>query len=150
MYARSFGLPIADDASNRDPSYRRNAIRHEVLPVLERVSPGATGNLAKFASLAADDSDYLEAVAARYLDGIGPDTALDRAWLRGMPLAVRRRVVRSWIVRGSPPGLEIPLHRVEEVLKVASTPGGPRVVEVGRGCRVEVAGSEVRLVVTVQ
>lgn len=37
-----------EDASNGDTRFARNAIRHQVLPVLERLVPGATRHLAAF------------------------------------------------------------------------------------------------------
>lgn len=38
-YARSHGLAWREDRTNKDTEYRRNLIRHEVLPLLERLNP---------------------------------------------------------------------------------------------------------------
>ncbi|MDQ3654962.1 MAG: tRNA lysidine(34) synthetase TilS, partial [Chloroflexota bacterium] len=120
VYAESLGLPIVEDASNEDASYRRNAIRHEVLPVLERITPGATINLARFAALAATDSDELDRQAESAFKETGEPGQLDRQWLLGLSPSLRGRVVQFWITRNAPAGLEVSLNRIDEVLRVAS------------------------------
>ena len=42
-YCRAHGLPVREDASNRDT--KRGLIRDEILPLLERLHPGAEANL---------------------------------------------------------------------------------------------------------
>ncbi len=139
-YAESLGLPIVEDASNEDVSYRRNAIRHDVLPLLERVAPGATINLARFAMLAAMDSDELDRQAESEFVETGEPVTLDRQWLLGLPLSLRGRVVRLWIKRNAPAGLEVALNRTEEVLRVASVKGRPRIVEINDDVSVQISG----------
>jgi tRNA(Ile)-lysidine synthase len=136
--ATSSGLPIVEDRSNQDVSYRRNAIRHDVLPMLEDIVPGVAINLARFAGLAAVDSYELDRQAGAALDDIGDGVTLDRVWLADLPLAIRRRVLQSWIQHHAPAGLEVPLNRIEEVLRVASRPDRPRLVEIGAGVAVRV------------
>jgi tRNA(Ile)-lysidine synthase len=117
-------------------AFRRNAIRHEVLPVLERVSPGATGNLARFARLAGEDSDYLDGLARSALASVRLDRGLDRVAVLALDGPIQRRVVQAWLVEHGPAGLEVPLNRLEEVLQVASRPGAVRRVEIGQGLAV--------------
>lgn len=55
------GLDWAEDASNRDPSLRRNRIRHEVLPYLAQVcGPAITESLCRSAALSRALVDDLE------------------------------------------------------------------------------------------
>jgi len=140
------GVPIAVDESNEDESYRRNAIRHTVLPVLEQVGPGATINLARFAELAGEDSRFLDGLARQHIEDVGNAADIDRAWLMALPIAIRRRVVQFWIVGQAPAGLEISLNRVDEVLRVAAVKGRPRTVEIGAGVSVEVTSERVSVV----
>lgn len=143
----SSGMPVAVDDSNRDESYRRNAIRHTVLPVLEHAAPGATANLARFASLCAIDDDELDAQAARALDEIRQGDGLDRPALLELPEAIRDRVVRRWILELAPVGLEVSRERIEALIAVASTPGGIRRVDIGRGASVIVTREHLQFVV---
>jgi tRNA(Ile)-lysidine synthase len=40
-YAHEHGVRFREDVSNTDPAYTRNRMRHEVLPLLENIRPGA-------------------------------------------------------------------------------------------------------------
>ncbi len=138
-HVASLGLPVIEDSSNEDVSYRRNEIRHDVLPLLERLAPGATINLARFAALAAMDSDELDRQAELAFKDVGEPGHLDRRWLLGLPLSLRGRVVQFWIKRNAAAGLEVSLNRIEEVLRVASVDERSRIVEIGDHVSVQVA-----------
>lgn len=64
-YAADHGLTWREDASNRSPRFVRNRIRHEVLPLLEHIRPGATATLARSATLATDDARFIADEAER-------------------------------------------------------------------------------------
>ena len=68
-YCRELGIVYGDDESNAATDYRRNLLRHEVLPVLETINPRVAETLADAAVLA----DEQHAVVA---------AALDAAWAR--------------------------------------------------------------------
>ncbi|MCB0781166.1 MAG: tRNA lysidine(34) synthetase TilS, partial [Flavobacteriales bacterium] len=46
-FAREQGIAFRDDPSNRDPAYLRNRVRHELLPLLEALHPGARQSLGR-------------------------------------------------------------------------------------------------------
>ncbi|MFZ5897182.1 MAG: tRNA lysidine(34) synthetase TilS [Myxococcota bacterium] len=48
-HARRHALVFADDPSNRDPRFLRTRVRHELLPLLEVLSPGIVDNLTALA-----------------------------------------------------------------------------------------------------
>ena len=62
-YAAQHNLPFVTDETNSDTAYTRNALRHEVLPLLEKIIPGARDNLVAFARSASADDDYLQSLA---------------------------------------------------------------------------------------
>jgi tRNA(Ile)-lysidine synthase len=92
-----------EDSSNADRSIPRNAIRHELLPAIERLAPGGVTALTRFAALARDDEAELEAAAIEAARKIvlfdGVSVRLSRAVLAGLSPAVARRVVRGAIER---------------------------------------------------
>ena len=49
-YCDALGLAVVDDPANRDPRYLRSRVRHEALPAMERVFPGARRRLALLAA----------------------------------------------------------------------------------------------------
>ncbi len=46
-YAHRYAIPYAHDSSNDETKYSRNKIRHEILPVLEEITPGFSHILTK-------------------------------------------------------------------------------------------------------
>jgi tRNA(Ile)-lysidine synthase len=101
------GVAYRTDLSNLDVSFPRNRVRHEVLPVLSRISPAAGRSIARAARLAADDEDFLEARAIEAAPAVvlsdGEGTVrLDLAALRALHPAVGRRVIRQALARVAP------------------------------------------------
>ena len=52
------------DSSNAKPLYTRNRIRHELLPVMQRIAPSAVDALCRLGELCREDERYLEGRAA--------------------------------------------------------------------------------------
>lgn len=66
-YAMAHSLEWREDATNAVPDRARTIIRHNVLPELERIRPGAAGAIANFAAVDADISAQLERLRAMML-----------------------------------------------------------------------------------
>jgi tRNA(Ile)-lysidine synthase len=83
------------DPHNSDPSFTRVRVRHSVLPVLEaELGPGIAEALVRTASLARDDADLLDRLAAE----ADPGTArLECEIVAALPAAIRRRVLGRWL-----------------------------------------------------
>lgn len=137
-FAVSLGVPFFDDPSNEDRRFLRNAVRHDVLPVLERARAGSIANLARFGRLADEDLRALDAITAAELARVRKGDWLDRRLLGALPIAIRRRVVRAWLIDLVPVVLELSAERVEAVLEVAAVAGSERMVEIGGGVSVRV------------
>ncbi|MDR3300423.1 MAG: tRNA lysidine(34) synthetase TilS [Candidatus Accumulibacter sp.] len=63
-YARANGLLWIEDESNGDTRFRRNFLRHDILPRLEREFPGAAVSLARAAGHFAEAAALLDDLAA--------------------------------------------------------------------------------------
>jgi len=70
-YLHGIGQNWREDESNGDLHYGRNRVRREVLPQLERVSPGAGDALCRLSVAAQRDEDYFARQLAAYDDGGG-------------------------------------------------------------------------------
>lgn len=89
------GLSWWQDASNTDQRYRRNHIRHRVLPLLQNeLGTHLPQALAATASLAAQDAEALEQWAHRAYAELGGADTLHLAELGKLPLAISSRVLR--------------------------------------------------------
>jgi len=62
-YAKKHKLKWVEDPSNQDTRYRRNAIRKDIIPSLEKIQPGAIANLARSATLLAQSQVLLDRLA---------------------------------------------------------------------------------------
>ena len=139
-YAANLRLAPVVDPSNEDRTFRRNAVRHEVLPVLERVSQGSVAAIARFGRLVADDAVALDQIGWEAYRRCLVGGALSRAGLGGEPrVAIARRIVRLW-VRERTGGSSPPADRVEAILKLVGGRDAGRRVEIGQHLIVRAAG----------
>jgi tRNA(Ile)-lysidine synthase len=131
------GLHVATDPSNRDPRFRRNRVRHELLPLLDDIAErDVTVLLDRTAELLRDDDRLLQQLA----ESIDPT---DAAALVAAPRPLAARAIRRWLDRdGYPPDAA----GIGRVLAVAA--GDSAACEVaGRG-RIERRGGRLVLVTT--
>ncbi len=101
------GQPFREDATNADPRFTRNRIRHELLPLLRTFNPDVVTALARLAEHAADAHAIIaekaaEVLAAAERPRAGGTVVLDAAALGPSP-AVTRAVLRLvWEREGWP------------------------------------------------
>ncbi len=123
-------LPVWDDPHNTDPAFTRVRLRAEVLPLLEDVlGGGVAAALARTAALLREDTEALDELAAAV-----PDPT-DCAALAALPAALRRRVLRRWLLAAGTTDLAaVHLHAVDALVVAwrgqgrVDLPGGAGVV----------------------
>src|SRR3954447_13095040 len=124
-YCRVNGLTWRTDPTNADPSFTRARVRHELLPLLERVAPGAERTIAETARLLRNEAEALDALL--------PETdSLEE--IAALPPALGRLVLRR--LAGAP-------VRVDELLGLGRPPGTVT-LDVGHGLRAVVEYGRVR------
>ncbi|HET7664887.1 MAG TPA: tRNA lysidine(34) synthetase TilS [Mycobacterium sp.] len=100
------GLTPWQDPHNADRRFTRTRLRTEVLPLLEDVLDGGVAEaLARTATALREDTDTLDDLARQALVELGTGGALDTGRLAALPEAIRRRVIRSWLLAGGASGL---------------------------------------------
>lgn len=95
------GLNPWQDPHNADRRFTRVRVRETVLPTLEaELGPGVAEALARTAELARDDNELLDRLAteASRIEGMGGTDTLDCAALQAQPPALRRRIIRLWLL----------------------------------------------------
>lgn len=133
-YCAEHGLHPRRDATNEDPAYTRNRIRHDLLPRLAEYNPNVVAALGQTAALCAGDYDALR----QALDALWPDLVRHRArglefdgaaWRALHPALQRAAIRRAHRMAGGTGTLS--LERVE---------AARRAVDRGVGRHVELAG----------
>jgi tRNA(Ile)-lysidine synthase len=139
-------FPVWEDASNQDRVFRRNAIRHDVLPLLEEIYPGSTGTLARFGRILGEDDLVLDSWARQNLEsaGVGSALVVARSIFRNQNGPIQRRMLRLWILRQAG-GLELSFDRVNAVAEAIQQLRGRKVIELGEGWSVIVERETVRI-----
>ena len=114
-WAHARGIDWIDDESNSDRRYERNFIRHEVLPVLQRLWPDAPERLRRAARRFDDEAVLLRRVLDAQLDEAGAASGTLAVSLLAEPHA--RLLLRRWLEREGVGGVR---ERVlEEVVRQA-------------------------------
>lgn len=95
------GIEPYEDPHNTSPDFTRVRLRREVLPLLEDVLGGGVASaLARTADQLREDGSVLDAIAAEVFDKVGHGSDLDIDDIIDEPAAVRRRVLRLWLLNG--------------------------------------------------
>ena len=102
----ALGLTAWDDPHNHDRRFTRVRLRTEVLPLLEEVLGGGVAEaLARTAAALREDTDALDAMAEQNLVTARAGAGLAVAAVIDLPEALRRRVIRAWLLDGGAAGL---------------------------------------------
>ena len=95
------GITPWQDPHNADRRFTRSRLRAEVLPLLEDVLGGGVAEaLARTGTALREDTAALDELAQRALADVGAGEGLDTARLAALPDAIRRRVIRGWLLAG--------------------------------------------------
>ncbi|SMC22393.1 tRNA(Ile)-lysidine synthase [Desulfacinum hydrothermale DSM 13146] len=150
-YLKDKGQPYREDATNRQPICRRNRLRLQVLPELERIFEGDVRRvLCRHAQLAARDADFwdclLGSIWSRCVRKAKEGRViLDRRRLVEEHPAVRGRLLRRALESvGLARGLS--MEHVENVHRLVAKAQSGRALVLPKGVRVAVEGD--RVVVT--
>jgi tRNA(Ile)-lysidine synthase len=132
------GLSVVTDPSNFEARFRRNRVRHEVLPLLAEVAErDPVPLLARTAALLAADADLLTELAL----SLDPT---DARVLRAAPKPVAIRALRTWLRRGEGAEHHPPSHdELERAWAVVL--GQARGCELAGGRRLSRHGGRLRL-----
>jgi tRNA(Ile)-lysidine synthase len=151
--------PWREDSSNQDMAHTRNRIRWELLPLLRTFNPQIAAQLARLASISADEEAYWQGELSRLLPPLllpGRPTrgggrsasthpeeetvAIEQARLRELHPAVARRVVRAAARRL---GARLSFEQTEQLLAIGESRPGK--FELPDGIKVERSLREIRL-----
>ncbi len=130
-FLKAESIPHREDSTNAMDEYSRNVLRHSVIPVLRKINPSVTDNAAVAIGLLRRDEDFLDSLAADFIEKNERENALPASALVRLPESVSSRVVRQmW-----PSSLSA--EHVKAVLALAASPDPSARLDIpgGRVCR---------------
>jgi tRNA(Ile)-lysidine synthase len=137
-------LAFVDDPSNRDAAFLRNRVRHELLPLLEELAPGAGERLARLAEVARGELEVVEAAVEVAWPGVvreqRADLEVDRPAFRRLGRGLQRAVLRRVAANLLGPAPDLSLERLEATREALLGGRGGAVVEWPAGVRLELDG----------
>ena len=138
------GAAFSADPMNRDVRFTRARIRAELIPAVESAGGiESVSHLAAFASMAAEDAEYLdELAAAAYARLLQAPGRLDAPGLRALLPALRRRVLARLMLDA---GARVDRAALARALTAVSTTGR---ATLSHGFEIRSAGGIVRCVPT--
>ena len=159
-YLRELGQDWREDSSNRNLTFTRNRIRHELLPLLEGWNPQLREHMAQMAALARDEEAWwqttLAPVAAATLlpgrpvrgggraagSGLDSGLAIEVSRLAALAPALQRRLVRYAAAKF---GASLDFSATEAVRSLALDGRAGQRLALPRGLRAERTARELRL-----
>jgi len=100
LISQRLEMPLWLDGSNSDPRLSRNRVRHEVLPVLEQLHPGAGRRISGVSERLAQEQDSQQQLLELAL---GPLTnqngSLNRRRLMALEPANQRLLLQAWLAQ---------------------------------------------------
>ena len=117
VFAQENNISFINDESNDDVRYLRNALRHQVMPVLEQIAPGFAGRMSRTAKHMRSTHDLIEALAMKDLSACMDvnDSSLNLSSIRLLDAERVSNLFRLWL---SKLGVRMPsTSRLSEIRK---------------------------------
>lgn len=95
--AKALQLQWIEDESNEDTAYLRNAIRHKILPELDKIRPGWKSAAARSIDNLAEDAKIIEEAVREDLQAVSQAGAIDQEKFNTLSLSLRHQVLRAFL-----------------------------------------------------
>ena len=146
------GVEACEDPSNYDTSYRRNAVRHEIMPRLASVFPGYEDALIRSLSLRELDAAFADEQALDVSEALcqkrgREEITIARKGLAELHPAIASRVLRlaaQYLIAGQD-DRELTFERIEAVRAAADSGRTGALLELPYGVRVHIERDFVRM-----
>ena len=132
-FLRKRGMSWREDETNKDLSFLRNRVRHEILPAFETgLNPRTRQALLKTADVLREEDIWLSELSDSILaECTSPAAVLSIAALKRHPRAARRRVIRAWLAAQGVPSGAIGFNIIDHTDRLLLGPGGSGRVDIG-------------------
>jgi len=142
-YCEERGLAWRDDASNEEADYKRNLLRRDLIPELEKIHPAAKENVLRTAALLRQEAELLDSMVDAELAGTAdaPAGTIPQARFGELHPALRRLVLQRLADEAA--GRPVP-GAARFADQVAGLHRGGSVLDLGSGVRAVLEGGRLR------
>jgi len=124
-----------EDDSNRNVSFLRNRVRHEIMPLLgRRLNPKIAYALRRAAEVMSEENRWLDSLCRPMLGACAHSAGgLDVQTLKQYPLAARRRILRLWLVACGASAKDIDFESIDRMELLLQRRKGTGSVDIAGG-----------------
>lgn len=126
-YLAKRGQDFCRDATNETDLYRRNRIRHRILPEMEELNPEAVRHMARTGEMLGELDAWLGEVADRVLGEAMEGDGLRKEPLRKLPEPLQKEVLHRWIAGVWGENRDISYVHVEALTALLTAPAGKEI-----------------------
>jgi tRNA(Ile)-lysidine synthetase-like protein len=137
--ATARGLEWREDSTNADVTYRRNYIRHKVMP---RFSNGDRRMLRALLDAANKTNHEIDFMLSELLDNQNSPNELNRRWFIDLPHAICREVLAAWLRSR---GVAFDKKGIERMVVSAKTFSLRKIIDVDRQNYIDVGRETLKL-----
>lgn len=123
-YLEGLGQGWREDATNADTTRLRSRVRHELVPALTSIAPGASENVARSLALLADDEELIAGMTDAFVHdftvAVPGGVAFRRDLMGTLSRTMARRVVRTALVDVFPEAGRLEMSHIEAVVEGVS------------------------------
>lgn len=116
-YLANNNLPYMEDESNSDNRFTRNYLRHQVMPLFEKIQPGFSLRLSQTTDILSQDNTALTLMEEDWLikneKHLLPFHFIDLAAFDELHLSLKRRILRRLCIRHQ---VKLSFHQTEQLL----------------------------------
>lgn len=100
-YCQNHNLTWIEDESNQSTDFRRNALRHNIMPKLREILPQANATLARSAELCAEADSLIHELLSPHLAKITTDNRLDLMQFKTYSSLQQKQLLKMWLTKHS-------------------------------------------------
>lgn len=100
-YCSDFKLKPNNDSSNSDTKYKRNFIRAEILPLLEKIHPDAIDKINSLAACAIDENEICEEYLNQINEKITTDGKINTKKFIKLSTAVQKKIIYNIFIKNN-------------------------------------------------
>ncbi len=147
-YLKDEGCKYCYDSSNKDTKYKRNYIRHKIIPHFLKINPKAIENIRNFSRLMEEQNDYIDKITQKHFDKL-VKIYKNRATIDLEEFIKLDHIIQSNLIIKSASHLgyskDISIVHIDNVLKLIRKGEGKKYLPLPHSLRVEVKNGKIYL-----